>query len=470
MAAQSKSAVSHSTSNSSITGIAQNLSPTDLLPFLTEVFKHARRSAAEVIEIGLRLLVLKEITPHVEWLPTLKRFGTSQRNSQKIMQVAIRFSILKHLVEACKSQGHLFELLALDDDDLFALDAGQTVHGLNTNMLGKLPVGGVRLALKGKKPGKSKGSAPTDGKSAGDDAFAPPPATGPVFGSPVVETGTSPNVDAYPAVYTLLPGEFNSLPISIIRHMGRTWLIAEEVTAMLGELSNDSPFGSFSQIIDFIFEKKAMATHRAKVRLASSILVMDILDQTAIRYLCEGVGTETAQQFSAWFESEKPPTGEPAKPMPIATTKPELTLDQTLSQLSAVNWEISQMMHLVEAQIKAVGAIVSEWQTGKEAYHIDPLVEIARKLIDPFDDLVERQDDVLSSLTQKLFKNPDAGTLLPESVWLALVTELADEHANGFGWIFRGVADVERCDRGKRNCDQSNRGKLHVVLLVYCWR
>jgi len=444
MAAQSKSAVSRSTSPSS-SKIAQDISPADLLPFLAEAFKRVKRTAADVIEIGLRLLILKEITPHGEWTVAVNSFGISHELARKIIACAFRFNGLERLVAAAGIQGRLIELLKLDDDELAALDAGETVHGLNLETIGKIPVSGIRLALKGKKSGKSKGATshpisqqridrdrPTwPDKSCVDATNDLPPATGPVLGcEPVVNDAFAPAPETYPAVYTLLPGEFNGMPISIIRHEGRSWLMAEEIIAVLGDLPENSPFHSVEHLVDFLFRVESWSANRARVRLASSILVIRILDQEAVRYLCELADSDAARQLAEWFTTAGT-ASEPAEVVPIIRAKPRLTLKEALDEAEKCNFDIYLMMSLVEAQIKAVNAILSEWKVGKEAYHIDPLIEIAAKLMEPWEDLVNRQDGLFAQIHTSMEHSPDDGAKLPEYVWHDLVGELTTERPAG---------------------------------------
>jgi len=446
MTAQSKKAVSRSTSPSTSTRIAQDIAPADLLPFLSEAFKRVRRTAADVIEIGMRLLILKEITPHGKWLNTINAFGISSSVTKRIMSCARRFCDKKRLVAAAGIQWRLFELLKLDDDELYALDAGETVHGLNLDTIGKLPVSGIHLALKGKKAGESNRVLKPDLDTPRIDLDRPtwpdteekscvnatndlPPASGPVLGEKCLAGENFPP-ETYPAVYTLLPGEFNGLPISIIRHEGRSWLMAEEIIAVLGDLPDGSPFPSVEHLVDFLFRVDSWSANRARVRLASSILVMRILDKEAVRYLCELTDCDAGRQLVEWF-CEDDASGEPAAVVPITRAKPRRTLKEALDAMDDVNHNVYRTFSLVEAQIKAISAILMEWNIGKEAYHIDPLVEIAEKVVSPWSDLFDQQDDLLTEMRNQLEFSPEDGAKVPEYVWLDLVSELITQRQAG---------------------------------------
>lgn len=234
----------------------------------------------------------------------------------------------------------------------------------------------------------------------------------------------------YPAVYALLPGDFNGVPVSLISHDGKVWMIAEEVAAILG----DSPeaVGEMEELISSAFDQNFPEGGYTKATLASTSLVMRLLDQRAIRYVCLTLETPAALGLSEWIGADHRPTGEPAAPVPIANAKPAPTLKQCFIEIEHSNLDIEKLLYLVEAQINGIRTTVENNDSPSAPKFLGSLVEIAEKLISPFVDLIEYQDSAMSALRNKLFKSADAGDVMPESVWLDLVKELSADHDGGF--------------------------------------
>lgn len=115
---------------------------------LAKAFQRVRRTAPEVIEIGKRLILLKEVTAHGDWAGAVESVGVSRRLAEKMMRIARRFTNLQNLVRVVTEQSRLFEVERLDDKELVALDAGKTVRGLNLETIENLTVAGIRRALK----------------------------------------------------------------------------------------------------------------------------------------------------------------------------------------------------------------------------------------------------------------------------------------------------------------------------------
>ncbi len=116
-----------------------------------------RNKPEDVIHLGRNLLAIKEATTHGQWLTTLEGWDISGSSASRYMQAAIRFSPLGEsspLVAAVTSQTQLLELLRLDDDELKALDAGDTVRGLHRDQIGALSIKALRAVLRATaKPG-----------------------------------------------------------------------------------------------------------------------------------------------------------------------------------------------------------------------------------------------------------------------------------------------------------------------------
>lgn len=402
-----------------------------LLSRLAGASKIVKRSAAAALNLGLMLLQIKEKAGHGEFLPVVQHIGLGRSFAERLMKCALRLTRFEKVISASQSQSHLFELIALSDDELCQLDLGETVRGVNLETLGSMTVKQLRQTIKAGDTPKTEKTKVIAAKAEQTSVPAMPPSAAPILGDkPVAGDGFELSPETYPAVYTLLPGEFNSRPISIIRHEGRSWLMAEDVVAALGDLPEGSPYPCIEHLVDFLFRVDSWSANRTCVRLASSTLVIRILDQEAVRYLCELADTNVAHQLAAWFGKAGAAT-EPAAVVPIISAKPRMTLKEVLEGIGDTNLEIDQTFLMVEAQIKAINVIVQEWKTGKDAYHIDPLVDIAERLIAPWHDLVDRQDGLITEVSHRLEWSPDDATVLPEYVWLDLVTALSSEHSAG---------------------------------------
>lgn len=108
-----------------------------------------KRTAQEVLDVGKHLLVLKEATPHGDFLPRLKEIGISTDVGARFMDAARRFSDpkLSSLVTAAGTQSKLFELLPMDDETLADLAAGKSVAGLDLDRLASLSVSQLRTHM-----------------------------------------------------------------------------------------------------------------------------------------------------------------------------------------------------------------------------------------------------------------------------------------------------------------------------------
>ncbi len=112
---------------------------------------YQRRTVEDCLELGRRLLVRKELTPHGEWVDTLARLGFTTRTAQKFMQAAIKTgksAVTALLASRSPSATHYLELLTLDDDNLEALADGGTVAGLTLDDIDRMSSSALRAALR----------------------------------------------------------------------------------------------------------------------------------------------------------------------------------------------------------------------------------------------------------------------------------------------------------------------------------
>lgn len=112
---------------------------------------YQRRTAEACLELGKRLLILKELSPHGEFIPRIEMLGFTARATQKFMQAAFKFSKsanLALLAEKVGTQSKLLELVTMDDDDLESLASGETVRGLELDELDTLTTSQLKAKLR----------------------------------------------------------------------------------------------------------------------------------------------------------------------------------------------------------------------------------------------------------------------------------------------------------------------------------
>lgn len=110
-----------------------------------------RRSVEAVLETGKRLLLLKEITGHGEFMERLEGLAIGQSLANKLMSATLKFSNSESttILELPNlNQGKLLELLVLDDGEIEALDQGDTVRGVKLDDIDCMSVSELRRALR----------------------------------------------------------------------------------------------------------------------------------------------------------------------------------------------------------------------------------------------------------------------------------------------------------------------------------
>jgi hypothetical protein len=116
-----------------------------------EIRFYQRRSVEAVLETGKRLLLLKEISGHGEFMPSLERLGIGQSLANKLMAATFKFSNSESttiLSLPNLNQGKLLELLVLDDAEIETLDDGGTVRGVKLDDIDCMSVSELRRALR----------------------------------------------------------------------------------------------------------------------------------------------------------------------------------------------------------------------------------------------------------------------------------------------------------------------------------
>ena len=117
-----------------------------------EIRFYQRCTAEAVMELGKRLLILRELTPHGEFGLHLDMLGFAHRTAQKFMASALKFSntYSNTLLKAAGSQTKLLELLVLDDGEIDALERGESVRGVNLDKIETMSVRELKAALREK--------------------------------------------------------------------------------------------------------------------------------------------------------------------------------------------------------------------------------------------------------------------------------------------------------------------------------
>jgi hypothetical protein len=119
---------------------------------LIEGIRHyQRRTVEDCLELGKRLLLMQELTPHGEWLETLSRLGFAERTARRFMGAAFKTAKSANLADMGRrvgSAGKMLELLVLDDDEAGALLAGETVAGLKLDDVDTMTPTELRRALR----------------------------------------------------------------------------------------------------------------------------------------------------------------------------------------------------------------------------------------------------------------------------------------------------------------------------------
>jgi hypothetical protein len=111
---------------------------------------YQRRTVDACIELGKRLLVLKELTPHGEFQQRIELLGIGYQSAKKFMAATLKFSkgYSNTLLKAAGTQTKMLELLVLDDGEIEALETGDTVRGITLDRIETMSVSELKKALR----------------------------------------------------------------------------------------------------------------------------------------------------------------------------------------------------------------------------------------------------------------------------------------------------------------------------------
>ncbi|CAD9193990.1 DUF3102 domain-containing protein [Acinetobacter bohemicus] len=115
-----------------------------------EIRFYQQRSVEAVMELGKRLLILKEMTPHGEFSKRIEMLGISKRTAQRFMSVVLKFSktTSMSLLEKSGNGTKLLELMVLDDDDIEIIDAGGSIGDVSLDTIEIMSVRELKKALR----------------------------------------------------------------------------------------------------------------------------------------------------------------------------------------------------------------------------------------------------------------------------------------------------------------------------------
>ncbi len=115
-----------------------------------EIRFYQRRSVEAVLELGKRLIILRELTPHGDFEKRVELLGFSSRIARQFMSSTMKFSNRKStsVLESAGTQTKLLELLVLDDGEIDALERGESVRGVSLDKIETMSVRELKAALR----------------------------------------------------------------------------------------------------------------------------------------------------------------------------------------------------------------------------------------------------------------------------------------------------------------------------------
>ena len=116
-----------------------------------EIRFYQRRSVEALLAVGTRLLLLREMTPHGEFMSRVELLGFSTRTAQRFMQAALKTAKsanLAHLANQVSNAGKFLELVTLDDDNLDELANGGSIAGVTLDVIDTMSASELKKALR----------------------------------------------------------------------------------------------------------------------------------------------------------------------------------------------------------------------------------------------------------------------------------------------------------------------------------
>ena len=115
-----------------------------------EIRFYQKRTIEACLELGKRLLILKELSPHGEFKQRIELLAIDYRMAAKFMSATLKFSKVNSnsLLKAAGNQTKLLELVLLDDDEIIGLENGESVRGLTLDKIDTMSVRELKKALR----------------------------------------------------------------------------------------------------------------------------------------------------------------------------------------------------------------------------------------------------------------------------------------------------------------------------------
>lgn len=115
-----------------------------------EIRFYQQRTVEACMELGKRLLILKEMTPHGEFNKRIEMLNFTPRMAQKFMSAVLKFSKANStsLLQKAGNQTKLLELVTLDDDDIDVIEAGGSVGDVSLDTIETMSVRELKKALR----------------------------------------------------------------------------------------------------------------------------------------------------------------------------------------------------------------------------------------------------------------------------------------------------------------------------------
>lgn len=115
-----------------------------------EIRFYQQRTVEACMEIGKRLLLIKEQTPHGEFNKRIEILNFTPRMAQKFMSAVLKFSKTNSnsLLQKVGNQTKLLELVMLDDDEINLLDQGGSIGDISLDNIETMSVRELKAALR----------------------------------------------------------------------------------------------------------------------------------------------------------------------------------------------------------------------------------------------------------------------------------------------------------------------------------
>lgn len=109
-----------------------------------------RRSVEDILEMGRGLLLIKEQTAHGDFQEQCARRGIHPRAARRFMSVALKFTKTDTMsvLKAAGTQAKVLELTVLDDEEVQALESGESVSGITLDDVERMSASQLREALR----------------------------------------------------------------------------------------------------------------------------------------------------------------------------------------------------------------------------------------------------------------------------------------------------------------------------------